>query len=82
MRVRLVRIGTSRGIRIPAAVLRRLGFEGEIDLRIRGRKLVLSRHRRPRKGWDQAFAAMARRGDDRLVHGEQLHASADEEWIW
>lgn len=84
MRVHLIRIGNSRGIRIPKAVLDELGLEGELDLEIRSGKLVLSRARRPREGWDEAFAAMAKRGDDRLVDGEQLDASSwdDEEWEW
>lgn len=84
MRVHLIRIGNSRGIRIPKAVLDELGLEGELDLEIRSGKLVLSRARRPREGWSEAFAAMAKRGDDRLVDGEQLDASSwdDEEWEW
>jgi len=84
MRVQLIRIGNSRGIRIPKAVLDQLGLEGELDLVIKSGKLVLSRVRRPREGWEQASAKMASRGDDRLVHGEQLKASSwdEEEWEW
>ena len=84
MRVHLVRIGNSRGIRIPKALLDELGLDGEIDLEIRSGKLVLSRARGPREGWDEAFAAMASRGDDRLFHGEQLKASSwdEKEWEW
>ena len=32
MRVKLVRIGNSRGVLIPKAVLDQLGLEGELDL--------------------------------------------------
>jgi len=84
MRVHLIRIGNSRGIRIPKAVLDELGLEGELDIEIRSGKLVLSRARQPREGWDEAFAAMAERGDDRLVHGDQRKASSwdEEDWEW
>jgi antitoxin MazE len=84
MRVHLVRIGNSRGIRIPKAVIDELGLDGELELVIRDGKLVLSQVREPREGWDRAFAAMASRGDDRLVHGEQVQASSwdQEEWEW
>lgn len=84
MRVSLVRIGNSRGIRIPKTMLDELGLEGQLELEIRDGKLVLSRARRPREGWDRAFAAMAKRADDRLVHGEQIGASSwdKEEWEW
>ena len=84
MRVSLVRIGNSRGIRIPKVVLDELKFAGEVELEIRGGKLILSRARRRREGWERAFAAMAKRGDDRLVHGEQPRASSwdKDEWEW
>ncbi|MHC4135322.1 MAG: AbrB/MazE/SpoVT family DNA-binding domain-containing protein [Planctomycetota bacterium] len=84
MRVRLVRIGNSRGIRIPKGLLDQLGLEGDVDLELRDGRLVISPVRSAREGWDKAFAAMAARGDDQLVHGEQLTASAwdEEEWDW
>ena len=84
MRVRLVRIGNSRGIRIPKALLDQLGLEGDVDLELRQGRLVISPVRSARDGWEEAFAAMAAQGDDRLVHGEQLTASDwdEEEWEW
>jgi antitoxin component of MazEF toxin-antitoxin module len=75
MRVRLVRLGRSHAIRIPKAVIDAMELEGPLDLEVRSDRLVLSRAQRPREGWDAACARMARRGDDRLVHGEQLRAS-------
>jgi antitoxin MazE len=84
MRIRLVRIGNSRGIRIPKALLDQLGLEGDVDLELRQGRLVISPVPSARDGWEEAFAAMAARGDDRLVHGEQLAASDwdEEEWEW
>lgn len=84
MRIRLVRIGNSRGIRIPKALLDQLGLEGDVDLELRQGRLVISPIKGERDGWEDAFAAMAARGDDRLVHGEQLTASGwdEEEWEW
>jgi hypothetical protein len=36
-----------------------------------------------REGWDQAFAEMAKRGDDRLLLPDNLYSSFDEtEWEW
>ena len=84
MRVRLVRIGNSRGIRIPKAMLDQLGLEGDVDLELRQGRLVISPIKSDRDGWEEAFAAMAAHGDDRFVHGEQLTASDwdEEEWEW
>lgn len=82
MRARLVRLGRSRGIRIPKAVIDELRLEGPLELEVRLGRLVLSKA--PRAGWDAAFAKMARRGDDRLVHREQLASSGwdAKEWAW
>ena len=84
MRARLVRIGNSRGIRIPKGLLDQLGLEGDVDLELRQGRLVISPVKSVREGWDEAFAAMAARGDDRPVHGEPLPATDwdEEEWDW
>jgi antitoxin MazE len=37
----------------------------------------------PRAGWDEAFARMASRGDDRLLDADATTGSWDEEeWEW
>jgi antitoxin MazE len=84
MRAKLVRIGNSRGVRIPKAVLEELGLPAEVDLELRGGRLVVVPVFAARDGWEEAFAAMARREDDSLVHGEQASASTwdEEEWEW
>jgi antitoxin MazE len=56
MRVRIVRIGNSRGIRIPKAVLDETGLDGEIDLRVVGRSVLLEAIPDPRADWAEAFA--------------------------
>ncbi len=82
MRVRLVKVGRSRGIRIPKAIIDELRLEGPLELEIRRGRLVLSKARRA--GWGAAAAEMARRGDDRLVHGDQVASSSWDarEWEW
>ena len=82
MRVRLVRIGNTLGVRVPKFLLDRLGFDREVDLAVHGGRLVISPIRSARHGWNSAFAVMAARGDDRLVHGEQLTASAWDKQAW
>lgn len=57
MRVRIVRIGNSRGVRIPKAVLDETGLDGEVELRVAGGTVVLEPVSRPRAGWAEAFAA-------------------------
>ena len=84
MKARLVRIGNSLGIRIPKPLLQRTGLSGEVEITVRGSALLIRRASRPPSGWAEAFAAMAKRGDDRQVLGD-LHAARrwdEETWEW
>jgi antitoxin MazE len=57
MKVALVPIGNSRGVRLPKAVLDQVGFDVEAELTIEGGRIVLEPVRAARQGWAAAFAA-------------------------
>lgn len=57
MRVELVRIGNSRGIRIPERIIKQCGFGDTVELHVEQDRLVIAPDRPPRKGWSEAFAA-------------------------
>jgi antitoxin MazE len=83
MRAKLVRIGNSRGLRLPKALLDQCGFADEVELDVENGRLVVTPVQAPRKGWDQAFAQMATSGDDRLVDAGQPSSDWDQaEWEW
>ncbi len=68
MKIPLVPIGNSRGIRIPKAILQQCEISGEVDLAVKGRKIIVSPvAERPRQGWSEAAARMAAAGDDELL---------------
>lgn len=84
MKLRLVRIGNSRGVRIPKAVLEQCQLDDEMDLEVRGRELILRARPAPRQGWEAAFSSMAAHHDDRLLDGglgAQTRWDRDE-WEW
>jgi antitoxin MazE len=89
MRTRIIRIGNSRGIRIPKSLLEEAGLQDEVEIGIRGDALVVRAARRARSGWDDAFQEMASHGDDRLLDADLiadgtagLDGSTSEEWEW
>ena len=86
IRQRIVRIGNSRGVRLPSSMLAeaQLAEGDEVELSADVGQIVLRRARRPREGWGERFAEMAKQGDDRLVDGDQLAASTWDtaEWEW
>ena len=67
MKVALVKIGNSRGIRLPKPVLEQCGFQDELEMEVCNHELVIRRAHSPREGWEKAFAGMAANDDDRLL---------------
>ena len=83
MKTRIVKIGNSKGIRIPKPLLDQAGLEGEVEIQARQDSLVIRRGRKPREGWSKAFREMARAGDDKLMDDVPNLSSFDEaEWEW
>ena len=83
-RAHIVRIGNSRGIRLPKAVLEECQFGDAVELSVEAGALVVRPLRLPRDGWDQAFKAMAEIGDDELLDAEAPGGTAwdEAEWEW
>jgi antitoxin MazE len=83
MRSRLVRIGNSRGIRIPKPILEAAGLSGEVELEVEDGRLIIRAIEGARQGWEASFAAMAEQGDDRLLDADVPPTAWDEdEWEW
>ena len=84
VRTRIIKIGNSRGIRIPKSLLEHAGLSEEVELEAQQSQVVIRAVGKPRQGWEEAFRAMAEHGDDQLV-GEDLtgRTSWDKaEWEW
>jgi antitoxin MazE len=83
MRLELVRIGNSRGIRIPKPILEECGFEDEVELQIDEGRLVIAPVRQPRMGWEEAFRAAGSSSQDEVLLEEMgLNEFDTKEWRW
>jgi antitoxin MazE len=84
MRARVVKIGNSQGIRIPKPLLEQTGIADDVEIEIEENQIIIRPVSHPRKGWDKAFTAMAEKGDDALVDGDEniSHAWDEKEWQW
>ncbi|MBI2923920.1 MAG: AbrB/MazE/SpoVT family DNA-binding domain-containing protein [Planctomycetes bacterium] len=81
MRVNVVRIGNSRGIRLPKAILNQCEISDALDLRVDGRRIVLVPLKSaPRAGWASAARRMSAAGDDALLLPDSLSEDADLNW--
>ena len=83
MKVDLVRIGNSRGLRIPKALIDQCGFEDAVDLRVEDGRLVIAPNRPTRQGWREAFrSAPAAGAQELLLEGALSNPFDREEWEW
>jgi len=82
MQTHVIRIGNSKGIRIPAHILQQCEIEDLINMEVVDGKIVLSPLGKPRQGWDEQFRLMHKNGDDKLLIGDSLEAGEEDDWTW
>ena len=84
MRAHIVKIGNSRGIRIPKPLLDQTGIKYDVELEVDKNRIIIRPISNPRSGWDNAFKAMGQNRDDVLIDGKDniSHSWDDEEWQW
>lgn len=83
MKTELVRIGNSRGIRIPKPIIDQCGFGESVELRLEGDCLIISPQRKPRDAWDELFRKAGSAADDELLLEGAGPAEFDRmEWEW
>jgi antitoxin MazE len=81
-KARIVRIGNSRGIRVPKSMLDQAQLPEEVELQAEPGRLVVRAARGPRAGWAAAAKAMRAAGEDRLLDASLGTRFDDEEWEW
>jgi antitoxin MazE len=82
MKTRLVRIGNSRGVRLPKAVIAQAGLTEEVELDVRDGAVVIARATSPRSGWADAARQMRKRDEDRLLDPPTSSRFDEKEWQW
>jgi antitoxin MazE len=82
MKTHIVRVGNSRGVRLPKPLLEASGLTGEVEIHAEPGRIVIESALRPRAGWAQAAQAMTEHGDDQLLDAPTPTAFDAEEWTW
>jgi antitoxin MazE len=82
MKARLVRIGNSRGIRLPKPLIEQAGLTDEVELRIHAGAITIRSAAGARAGWAEAAKLMHERGDDRLLDPPTSTHFDEKEWTW
>ncbi len=84
MRLRVVKIGNSQGVRIPKPILEQAGIMEDVELEVKKNQITIRPISNPRAGWDLAFKKMAENNDDVLINGTEniSHSWDEEKWQW
>jgi antitoxin MazE len=82
MKVNIVSIGNSKGIRIPKSILDQCKFNKEADLEVDNNKLIIKPVKKKiRDGWVRAFRLMHELKEDTLLLDDSLDSEM-KGWEW
>jgi antitoxin MazE len=82
MKTRLIRIGNSRGVRLPKPIIDQAGLMEDIDLEVRDGMIVIASQSVPRAGWAEAAKEMRKTEDDRSLEPFSFTKFDELEWEW
>ena len=83
MKAQIIKIGNSKGIRIPRPLLEQCQLVDEVELEAQPGQLVVRPVGGPCYGWAAAFEKMAQTGDDELLdEGEPATQWSRKDWKW
>ena len=82
MKVSVVPIGNSRGIRLPKAILKQLDIRDQLEMQVEHREIILRPiPSNPRSGWEERLREMSVNHDDELLIPENM-APEGFDWEW
>ena len=82
MKTRIVRIGNSRGVRLPKVLLEEAQLGDEVELQAEPGRIVIRKAGRPRTGWAAKARRMRERNEDYLIEAQTPTRFDEEEWEW
>jgi antitoxin MazE len=82
MKTHLIRVGNSRGIRLPKLLISQAGLTDEVELQIRDGAIVIENASSPRKEWAKAAKTMHDRTEDALIMPSNPTRFDEKEWTW
>jgi antitoxin MazE len=82
VKTRLVRIGNSRGVRIPKPLIEQAGLDDEVELRVVEEGIVITAARELRARWGDAAKVLHERGEDGMLDAPTPTRFDETEWEW
>ncbi len=83
MKANIIKIGNSRGVRIPRPLIEQLGLGKVVSMTTENGRLVIQNPKQPRKDWEAAFKENAKAAEDPSPYEAPPPTRFDrEEWEW
>lgn len=83
MKTRLIRIGNSRGVRLPKPLISQAGLTEEVELHVQDGSIIIARSLSShRSGWAEAAKKMRQTSDDDLIDQPTPTKFDETEWNW
>jgi len=82
MKTKIVRIGNSRGVRIPKPLLEQAGLKDDVELRVVESGIMIEGLGAPRAGWADAATQLRTRGEGELLDEPMATEFAESDWVW
>lgn len=81
MKTKLVKVGNSKGIRIPNSILKQCSIDENIELEVINKSIIIKSLKTPRFGWDEQMKKMNELGEDNLFISDDIDIEMDD-WEW
>jgi antitoxin MazE len=81
MKTHLIRVGNSRGVRLPKPLIEEAGLTDAVEIRVRDGTIVIAGVARARSGWAEAAQRMRER-EDGLLDPPTSTRFDEGEWKW
>lgn len=82
MKAHIVRIGNSKGIRLPKTLLQEAQLDDEVELQAEPGRILISKAAKPRAGWAESAQRMCEQDEDHLLDPPTPTRFDKEEWKW
>ena len=82
MKAQIIKIGNSKGIRIPKPLLEESNLEGQVEIEVVDEGLIIKSTKPARHGWEDAFRTLVENDQDEIIMDEVENRFDKEQWRW
>ncbi|TXD82928.1 AbrB/MazE/SpoVT family DNA-binding domain-containing protein [Subsaximicrobium wynnwilliamsii] len=80
METAIIKIGTSKGLRLSKTILETYNITDKVEMILEKDRIILKPIDSPRKNWEKAFEKMRKNNDDQLLFNDVFEDEDFEEW--